>query len=46
MNKTADSKNTFKYFDAYYIVRLVQTNPTILSSKTMVWAMVSPRAKT
>jgi len=32
MNKTADSKTTFKFLDAYLMVRRVQPNPLILSA--------------
>jgi len=32
MNKTADTKTTFKFLDAYLMVRRVQPNPLILSA--------------
>jgi len=32
MNKSADSKTTFKFLDAYMMVRRVQSNPLILSA--------------
>ena len=33
MNKTADTKTTFKFLDAYLMVRRVQPNPVILEAK-------------
>jgi len=33
MNKSADTKITFKFLDAYLLVRRVQPNPLILSAE-------------
>ena len=35
LKKTANSKNTFKFQDAYLMVRRVQPNPLILSAHDM-----------
>jgi hypothetical protein len=33
MNKSADTKTSFKFLDAYLLVRLVQPNPVILEAQ-------------
>jgi len=36
MNKSADTKTTFKFLDAYLLVRCVQPNPAILEAQEKV----------
>jgi len=37
MNKIADTKTTFKFLDAYLMVRRVEPNPVILLAQETPW---------
>jgi len=41
MNKSADTKTTFKFLDAYLLVRRVQPNPAILEAQEMALEKVA-----